>query len=215
MEFVVSRPPVISPVPDSLTALPAVKLTAPVVVRLPVFSVTFCPASSVNAPDPLTTSALSRISLAAPVAVRLMAPLVAACTIPVTLIVPASITETLPPVSLIPVTFNPPVLLKLMSPLEVFLAFKALTRFELFSVVPAEEFVVNRSAEISPEPVSLMAMPAVKLTAPIVVRLPVLSVRFFPAFSDKLPETLVTSALTRMSLVAPVAVSPIVPFAAA
>ena len=214
-EFVVNNPPVIRPDPDSLISLPAVRLTAPAVVRWPAFIVRFCPAMTLKVPDLLTTSALTRMSLVAPIDVRLTLSVVAASTVPRTVIVPASVIETLPPVSLIPVMLSAPLFIKLILPLEVFVAWKLVTRFVLFSVVPPVELVVSRPPVIRPVPDSSIELPAATVMVPVVVRLPAFSVTFLPAPRFKFPEPLITSRFTRISLPDPVDVSVTFPAVAA
>ena len=101
-----------------------------------------------------------------------------------------------------------------MSPVVVFVPLKPETLFELFRVVPAVELVVSSLPMIRPDPDSLIELPAVRLIAPVVMRLPAFSVTFCPALRFKVPDPLVTSASTRTSLVVDVSVTAPEPLAA-
>ena len=140
-------------------------------------------------------------------------PSVLSCTIPEVVRFPVLVTKMSPPVSLIPVTSSGPLLIRLMSPLTVFVALKLETVLMLLSDWPFLESVVSRFPWTTPVPNSAIApVVAVRLTFPDVeipptVAPPSLNVTSRSAVAEICPDVLVTAALIRTSLLAPVATS--------
>jgi hypothetical protein len=139
--------------------------------------------------------------------------LLPAATLPIMLIAPVLLIETLPvPVSLIPVTVRGAAVFVREIPPPASVALKCVTVLALPKLVPAPEFVVSNAPLIVFVLISLSApAAAVRETLPLVLILPPFRVRVSPAVAVITPEVLLTVAPTRMLLAAPVAVSVTVP----
>ena len=236
-ETVVSSAPLIKPAPaSSIAPSVAVRETLPLVLMLPAFSVTLSPAEAEIAPDVLPTLALTRISLPVPVALKVTLPEPLAVTVPPNVSVPpVAVNEILPfdPVLIAPLVVNAPVFVTATSPVPVslipvtvkgaavfvneippvaFVALKLVTVLALDKVVPVAETVVSNAPLIKPAPASSIAPSvAVRETLPLVLMLPAFSVTLSPAEAEIAPVVLLTLALTRISLLVPVALSVTVP----
>jgi hypothetical protein len=151
-ELVVSKPPFNKP-PVASLIVPAVpvKLIAPLVLMVAPVSVMLLPAVTDNAPEVLEIPALTNTLLVLPVAVRPTVPIPLALTVFATVIVPALVTETLPPpVSEIVFNVNAALFTKAILPLVVLVAVKLAILFAPFNVVPPTEEVVNPLPLIKP-----------------------------------------------------------------
>jgi hypothetical protein len=139
--------------------------------------------------------------------------LLPAATLPIMLMAPVLLIETLPaPASLIPVTVNGSAVFVREIPPFASVALKFVTVLALPKLVPAPEFVVSNAPLIVFVLISLSAPAvAVRETLPLVLILPPFRVRLSPAVAVITPEVLLTFAPTRMLLAAPVAISVTVP----
>ena len=236
-ETVVSNAPLIKPAPaSSIAPSVAVRETLALVLMLPAFSVTLSPAEAEIAPDVLPTLALTRISLLVPVVLSVTVPEPLAVTVlPIVSVPPVAVNEILPfdPVLIAPFVVNAPVFVTATSPVPVslipvtvkgaavfvneippvaFVALKPVTVLALDNVVPVAETVVSSAPLIKPAPASSIAPSvAVRETLPLVLRLPAFSVTLSPAEAEIVPDVLPTLALTRMSLLVPVALKVTLP----
>ena len=137
-----------------------------------------------------------------------------AATLPVMLMAPVLLIETSPaPVCKTPVTVNgAAVFTREMTPAPLLLALKLVTVLALVNVVPVAETVVSSAPLIKPAPASSIAPSvAVRETLPLVLRLPAFNVTFSPATAEIAPDVLPTLALTRISLLVPVALKVTLP----
>jgi hypothetical protein len=150
-------------------------------------------------PEPLSETMLLDVS-----ATLLLLP---AATLPIMLMAPVLLIETLPaPASLIPVTVNGAAVFVREIPPFASVALKLVTVLALVKVVPVAEFVVRNAPLIKLVLISLMAPAvAVRETLPLVLILPPFNVTLSPALAEITPEVLATLAPIRMLLLVPVA----------
>jgi hypothetical protein len=126
--------------------------------------------------------------------------------LPVILTAPVLFTLMLPvPVCDMPVIVSGAMLVKEITPVPVLMAFKLAIKLLLLSVVPVAELDVSNAVLIMPAPASLIVPAAIKPTLPVVAMVPAFKVMLRPAVALILPEVLPTFALTKISLLAPVA----------
>jgi hypothetical protein len=139
--------------------------------------------------------------------------LLPAATLPMMLIAPVLLIETLPvPASLIPVTVKGAAVFVSEIPPLASVALKFVTVLALPKVVPIAEFVVSNAPLILFVLISLIApAEAVRETLPLVLILPPFNVTLSPAVAEIAPAVLATLAPIRILLVAPVAVSVTLP----
>jgi hypothetical protein len=136
-----------------------------------------------------------------------------AATLPIMLIAPALLIETLPvPASLIPVTVKGAAVFVSEIPPFASVALKLVTVLALFKVVPVSETVASNPPLIKFVLISLIApAAAVRETLPPVLILPPFKVTLSPAVAEIAPVVLPTFAPTRILLLAPVALSMTLP----
>ena len=189
------------PPPASVALKLVTVLALPKLVPAPEFVVSNAP---LIRPEPLSATVLLEVS-----DTLLLLP---AATLPVMLIAPVLLIETLPvPVSLIPCTVKGAAFVREIPP-PASVALKLVTVFALPKVVPNAETVVSAAPLIKLVLISLIAPAvAVRATSPLVLRLPPFRVMLRPAIAEISPEVLPTFAFIRMSLVAPVAINVTVP----